>query len=733
MEQSSPKRQCTATLSVGVSPLPAPAAARPAPPKCAPILLELGAGIDFTFASTPPAQTLRAETREEFQALLQREALRATQSEAGWIADPRSDLYQRLAMDVLAAASSEAVPLISERGAAALAMKRQHQVLERSEETRFEARWFATSEFAGSIREAWFRTHDLDDVLALQLELQSSSSGDAPESGLIVRGEFARKLSARRDVSFAELLPMVKRLSAPDGDVSLYTVSPHNTCTLRQQRRQRPGDAQYHRVLVSSLRSRHGQGSLNTTFDFSGTDTGTVTATAASVHHGRMAGDDGHREETDTTASTTTAAVSPPPTLQQPAGLPSASSSFSSAPTAVAAPSTATNQRWRQRVHAPVLARWNGVWYDAWIGDSDLVFTDLNGVRNRKVKAGFVRVRFESDNSYCDIRDNSRNVKERLPSPRLDEHQPLLAAATGGARPLAAAAVESTTPSSSTTSSSSSSMSSVPSSGVALLDTFHRNMASIVSDDAADGAASSSLLLHESLCLNPKLYLIWKQQGYATSYHQDTHVPPHLTWYNQVSGSSVFHFLPHLVGEYASFIARSRGPEALRRLLATLDARRVGSLAVAHPGDLVLIRPMGAHGVFVPNVARNAEDETGVKLFEVSLIRAAELFLTPLRRKYKDILLNGVVSEKRWFAWNRGILPAASAAETALLDATPTQMREEQQEWLALANLVWEQWGLASSARLAALDLQEGRTPENSANAEGAPSARSSRFDAMLR
>ena len=28
-------------------------------------------------------------------------------------------------------------------------------------------------------------------------------------------------------------------------------------------------------------------------------------------------------------------------------------------------------------------------------------------------------------------------------------------------------------------------------------------------------------------------YLIWKMPHYVTSYHQDTHVPPHFTVYNQ--------------------------------------------------------------------------------------------------------------------------------------------------------------------------------------------------------
>ena len=48
--------------------------------------------------------------------------------------------------------------------------------------------------------------------------------------------------------------------------------------------------------------------------------------------------------------------------------------------------------------------------------------------------------------------------------------------------------------------------------------------------------------------LNPRLYLIWKLQGYCTPYHQDVHVPPHFTLYNQTSGaqSSSLFLLPLL-------------------------------------------------------------------------------------------------------------------------------------------------------------------------------------------
>jgi hypothetical protein len=59
--------------------------------------------------------------------------------------------------------------------------------------------------------------------------------------------------------------------------------------------------------------------------------------------------------------------------------------------------------------------------------------------------------------------------------------------------------------------------------------------------------------------LNKRVYLIWKFPEYCTSYHQDTHVLPHFTLYNQCSGRSVFHFLPVLVGLFMTYTGRTHG------------------------------------------------------------------------------------------------------------------------------------------------------------------------------
>ena len=136
--------------------------------------------------------------------------------------------------------------------------------------------------------------------------------------------------------------------------------------------------------------------------------------------------------------------------------------------------------------------------------------------------------------------------------------------------------------------------------------------------------------------LNPKAYLIFKQPRYCTPYHQDVHVPPHFTLYNQVSGYSAFHFLPLLVGLYATHVGAKFGPAALAQLQRDLEGRGVGEVATVGPHQVVLILPFGAHGVFVPEARANP----ALPRFDLSLIRAAEAYLWPTynarKRLFRD-------------------------------------------------------------------------------------------------
>mmetsp|Transcript_4301 Transcript_4301/g.7533 ORF Transcript_4301/g.7533 Transcript_4301/m.7533 type:complete len:489 (+) Transcript_4301:34-1500(+) len=158
------------------------------------------------------------------------------------------------------------------------------------------------------------------------------------------------------------------------------------------------------------------------------------------------------------------------------------------------------------------------------------------------------------------------------------------------------------------------------SSNVDLLDEYHKCVAQALEESSETE-------------LNRLLYLIWKFPHYVTSYHQDTHVPPHYTIYNQVSGTSLFHFLPLLVGLYVTHVGR-RDVEKLASVLGRLDELGIGSLAAIGPGQMAFIMPFGSHGVWVPSPAYNPTLSSHAG---VSLIRAAEVFLKPFKEETPNL------------------------------------------------------------------------------------------------
>ena len=83
---------------------------------------------------------------------------------------------------------------------------------------------------------------------------------------------------------------------------------------------------------------------------------------------------------------------------------------------------------------------------------------------------------------------------------------------------------------------------------------------------------------------------------YATGHHQDIHVSPHCTIYNQMSGYSMFHFLPLLIGLYVGYVGQTFGAQAVTSMLRQIDgtckAKKNGSYGqkvIAGPGELFLI------------------------------------------------------------------------------------------------------------------------------------------------
>jgi len=226
--------------------------------------------------------------------------------------------------------------------------------------------------------------------------------------------------------------------------------------------------------------------------------------------------------------------------------------------------------------------------------------------------------------------------------------------------------------------------------GVPLLDGYWERL-----DDA-------SYVVGEGVArLNPRLYLIWKTSGYCTPYHQDVHVPPHFTLYNQTSGASAFHFLPLLLGEYATLVGRRDGPSRLKALLLRLDREGVGEVATLGPKQMLLILPGGAHGVYVPRPALQLPPPAcPLPPFRLSVIRAAELFVAPVCDLYERLLL----SAADW-ATPLGLSEREAEVEAATLDAfAAVQQRAcaelglSRSDWTFFATLLQRRWDAAAEA-----------------------------------
>lgn len=135
-----------------------------------------------------------------------------------------------------------------------------------------------------------------------------------------------------------------------------------------------------------------------------------------------------------------------------------------------------------------------------------------------------------------------------------------------------------------------------------------------------------------------------------------------------------------------------RRPEALSALLAELQARGIGEVATLGPGQMLLILPAGAHGVFVPRPAAN---EGGVAPFGLSVIRAAELFAWRLHELWEARLCGGGPRAKAW-AEPFALTAAEAATEAGRLRAFEQKQQAvcdelglARHEWFALARQLW--------------------------------------------
>jgi hypothetical protein len=174
--------------------------------------------------------------------------------------------------------------------------------------------------------------------------------------------------------------------------------------------------------------------------------------------------------------------------------------------------------------------------------------------------------------------------------------------------------------------------------------------------------------------LNRRLYLLWKFKHYVTPHHQDTHITPHFTLYSQTSGCSVFHFLPPLIGLYLTHMGTTIGshqhPHRIQQILQQLDEMKIGSVTTIGPGQMALIMPSGSHGVFVPLVESGGRNShLGFQPFDVSLIRAAELYVAPMREELTRLLMN---EEEQ--GWNF-VLPSSNMEKSMLKTFETTQQK----------------------------------------------------------
>lgn len=221
--------------------------------------------------------------------------------------------------------------------------------------------------------------------------------------------------------------------------------------------------------------------------------------------------------------------------------------------------------------------------------------------------------------------------------------------------------------------------------GVPLLDGYWEKL-----DGAFYGVDRSSVRL------NPRLFLIWKLPGYATAHHQDVHIQPHLTLYNQTSGASTFHFLPLLVGLFVTHVGRTKGPHALAAVLATLEREGVGETATLGPGQMLLLLPAGAHGVFVPRPSANPT----LSPFELSVIRAAEVLIWPVYSLYERRYLSAAAWSEPPFALTEAERHAEAAQSRAFEERQESVCAElglARDEWFTLARRLWAKWEGGSS------------------------------------
>ena len=137
-----------------------------------------------------------------------------------------------------------------------------------------------------------------------------------------------------------------------------------------------------------------------------------------------------------------------------------------------------------------------------------------------------------------------------------------------------------------------------------------------------------------------------------------------------------------------------------------MERRGVGETATIGPGQLLLILPAGVHGVFVPRVPAGGGDAgggdaPGIAPFELSLIRAAEIYVWPLYALHeRQCATADWAAPFALTAEEREAEAAQSRAFEARQQAVCTELGLGRAEWFALARRLWAKWETTDGADL---------------------------------
>mmetsp|Transcript_16295 Transcript_16295/g.18450 ORF Transcript_16295/g.18450 Transcript_16295/m.18450 type:complete len:471 (-) Transcript_16295:94-1506(-) len=118
------------------------------------------------------------------------------------------------------------------------------------------------------------------------------------------------------------------------------------------------------------------------------------------------------------------------------------------------------------------------------------------------------------------------------------------------------------------------------------------------------------------------LFYLFKTGRFIQTYGVEQYrQKPLISLYHQVSGYSVFHFVPVLVGFYLQYLTTNGTLEQLRQALVDIDRLKIGSVMTLDAGESAVVLPTGAFAIYVPPKDLNPE----FRVDSVSITLAADM------------------------------------------------------------------------------------------------------------